>query len=171
MHLKDREITVLGAGVADAEPQPEEFPVIAHLGDDVFEAIVAPMTPALFELGDAGGQIQFVVGNQHLFGRYLVEAGQGSHCLAGEIHIGVGDEQPHILSLDQDAGDVTMELGLFTQAGVVPAGQLLHIPGARIVAGLGILGARITQTDDQFDLACHAQSLHSQQPEAECLGQ
>ena len=57
-----------------------------------------------------------------------------------------------ILPVHQEAGGVAEELGLFAQADIVPACQLLHIPGARIVAGLGIFGAGITQPDNQFDL-------------------
>ncbi|MNH27141.1 hypothetical protein D3C79_872370 [compost metagenome] len=108
--------------MTDPEAQPEEVIVVAHPGDDVFQAIVAAVTAALLELGDAGGQIQFVVGHQYLFGDYLVEAGQGRHRLAGEVHVGVRDEQPHILPLHQDAGGVAEELGLFAQADIVPAG-------------------------------------------------
>ncbi|MNV74383.1 hypothetical protein D3C71_1675960 [compost metagenome] len=113
---------LLGTGMTDPEAQPEEVIVVAHPGDDVFQAIVAAVTATLLELGDAGGQIQFVVGHQYLFGDYLVEAGQGRHRLAGEVHVGVRDEQPHILPLHQDAGGVAEELGLFAQADIVPAG-------------------------------------------------
>lgn len=147
---------LLGARVTYPQSQPEEIIVVAHSGNDVLEAVMAAVAAALLEFGDAGGQVQLIVGHQHGFRLDLVEAGERGHRLAGEVHVGVRDEQPHILAIHLDAGGVAEELGLFAQADVVPACQLLHIPGARIVAGLGIFGAGITQPDNQFDLTCHA---------------
>lgn len=147
---------LLGARMADAKAQPEEVIVVAHPGDDVLEAVMAAVTAPLLELGDAGRQVQLVVGHQDLLRGDLVEARERRHGLAGEIHVGVRDKQPHILPVHQEAGGVAEELGLFAQADIVPACQLLHIPGARIMAGLGIFGAGITQPDNQFDLTCHA---------------
>ncbi len=147
---------LLGARVTYPQPQPEEIVVVAHLGNDVLEAVMAAVPAALLEFGDAGGQVQLIVGHQHGFRLDLVEAGQRSHRLAGEVHVGVRDEQAHILAIHLNAGGVAEELGLFAQADIVPACQLLHIPGARIVASLGIFRAGIAQPHDQFDLACHA---------------
>ncbi len=147
---------LLGTGMTYPQTQPEKVIVVAHPGDDVLEAVVAAVAAALLELGDAGGQVQFVVGHQDLFWGYLVETRERCHGLAGEVHVGVRDEQAYILPVHQDAGGVAEELGLFAQADIVPAGQLLHIPGPRIVAGLGIFGAGISQPDNQFDLTCHA---------------
>lgn len=147
---------LFAAGMADPETQPEEVIVVAHLGDDVLEAVMATVTTTLLELGDARRQIQFVMGYQNRFRLNLIKTRQCGHRLAREVHIGVRDEQPHILPLDQDAGSMAEELGFFTQADIVPAGQLLHIPGARVVAGLGIFRAGVAQSDDQFDFACHA---------------
>ncbi len=147
---------LLGSGMADPEAQPEEVIVVAHLGDDVLEAVMAAVTTTLLELGDARGQIQFIMGHQNRFRLNLIKTRQSGDRLAGEVHVGVRDEQSHILPINQNAGSVAEELGLFAQADIVPAGQLLHIPGARIVAGFGIFRAGIAQSDDQFDLACHA---------------
>ena len=147
---------LLGARVTYPQPQPEEIIVVAHPGNDVLEAVVATVAAALLEFGDAGGQVQLIVGHQHGFRLDLVEARQCGHRLAGEVHVGVRDEQAHILAIHLDAGGVAEELGLFAQADVVPACQLLHIPGPGVVAGLGIFRAGIAQTHDQFDLACHA---------------
>ena len=50
-------------GVADTQAQAREVLVVAEGGDDIAQAIVAAVAAALLKACDAGGEIQFVVGD------------------------------------------------------------------------------------------------------------
>ncbi|MPM75360.1 hypothetical protein SDC9_122352 [bioreactor metagenome] len=53
---------------------------------DVAQAVVAGVAAAAFELGLAGGEVQFVMRHQDLVWLDLEEARKGRHRFAREVH-------------------------------------------------------------------------------------
>ena len=65
---------------------------VAELGDDVAQPVVPAMTAALLELGDAGGHVEFIVGDQDGFDGNAEEVRQRRHRLTAAVHIGGGNQ-------------------------------------------------------------------------------
>ena len=61
--------------MTDADTQTVKLFVITHLADDVLEAVMAAVTAAQFEAGDARRQIQLVMGDEDRFHRDLEKLG------------------------------------------------------------------------------------------------
>lgn len=85
--------------VADAKPQAVEVVLVAELRDDVAQAVVPTMAAASLELGNAWGQIEFVVCHQYRFRLDAEEIGQGRYGLAAAVHVGGGDQQTNVVAL------------------------------------------------------------------------
>jgi len=91
--------------MADTQAQAMKAVLIAELGDDVAQPVVPAMTAALLELGDAGGHVEFIVGDQDGLGRNSEKAGQCRHRLTAAVHVGGGDEQADIFALMAELAD------------------------------------------------------------------
>ena len=74
---------------------------------DVPQPVVARVSPALFELGFARWQIQFVVDNQHLFRGNFEETRHRGHGLARAVHVGLRLHQPDALPTHVGPGHQT----------------------------------------------------------------
>jgi hypothetical protein len=79
--------------MADPQPQPPEIRR-RQAGLDVFQAIVPAVAAALLEPDAARFEVEVVMDDQGFFGGDLVEAGQRSDRLAGEVHVGHRLQQP-----------------------------------------------------------------------------
>src|SRR6185436_11643576 len=84
---------------ADAEAQA---PVVmrADALRDVAQAVVAGDAAALLQAGDAGLEVQLVMGHENLFRLDLEEAGKHLHRAAAPVHEALGEEQPGTGGLD-----------------------------------------------------------------------
>jgi len=136
--------------VADAEPQAMEVILVAELGDDVAQAVVPAVAAALFELGDAGWHVEFVVGHQDFFGFDLEEIGQGRHGLAAAVHVGGGDEQANFAPLVNELAHQAEILAIDREVDALALGHALNEKGPCIVPGLVVFGAGVTQANDQL---------------------
>ena len=78
--------------MANAQAQAVEIILIAELRDDVAQPVMPAVPAALFELGDAGRQVEFVVGDQYGLRGNPEEVRQRGNCLAAAIHKGGRDQ-------------------------------------------------------------------------------
>ncbi|MNG25150.1 hypothetical protein D3C84_1099620 [compost metagenome] len=74
--------------MADAKPQTVKVLVVAELRNNVAQAVVPTVAAAFLELGDAGRQVEFVVGNQDGIWRDAEKVRQCSNGLAATVHVG-----------------------------------------------------------------------------------
>ncbi len=77
--------------MSHADAQTVEIPVAAQGIDDIPHAVMATMTAALFETGDAHLEIDLVIGHQHIGRVDLVEITDRRNRLAATIHEGGGE--------------------------------------------------------------------------------
>ena len=73
------------AWVANAEPQTVEIIVVPQLRDDVAQPVVTSVAAAQLELGNAGREIQFVVGLLYGLRFNAVETGKCRYGLAASV--------------------------------------------------------------------------------------
>ncbi len=144
---------VLVARMADADAQAVEVRVIAELVLDVFQAVVAAVAAAELDFCHAGRQIQLVVRHQDLVGFDAVEIGHRQHRFAAQVHEGGRHQQAHVVARQIQTGGVAEELALFFQLLIVALCQQIDVPGAGVVACLGVFRARVGQADYQFNTA------------------
>jgi len=137
--------------VANAKPQAVKGILIAELRDDVAQAVVPAVSAALFELGDAGRQVQFVVGHQDFFRRDAEESSQCRDGLAATVHVGGGNQQTNILTLVTEAPGQAEIFAIGHQVDTLGVGDALNKKGPRVMPGLFVFGAWISQANDQFD--------------------
>lgn len=127
-----------------------EVILVAELGDDVAQAVVPAVAAALFELGDAGWHVEFVVGHQDLFRLELEEIGQGRHGLAAAVHVGGGDEQTNFAPLVVEFAHQAEIFAIHSKVDALAGCHALNEKGPCIVPGLVVFGAGVTQANDQF---------------------
>src|SRR5690606_18988438 len=138
------------AGVTDAQAQAVEAVLIAELGNDVAQPVVPAVSAALFELGDAGRHVEFVVGHQDGFRLDAEESRQRGDGLSAAVHEGGGDQQTNIAAL---MGEFTRQVKILFvegQAHAFAVGQTLNEKSPCVMPGLVVFGAWITQADDQL---------------------
>jgi hypothetical protein len=137
--------------VANAEPQTVKGILIAQLRDDVAQAIVPAMPAALLELGNAGRQVQFVMGHQDFFGFDPEEARKRRYSLAAAVHVGGGNQQTNILTLMREASGQAKIFAIGHQVYTLGVGDALNKKGPRVMPGLFVFCAWISQANDQFN--------------------
>src|SRR5690554_7237154 len=76
----------------------------AQVGNGVPKTVVAAVTAAFLELGRAGRQVEFIVGDKNLFGGNLEKVRQGFDCGAAAVHKGAGVQQVQVEALPLNAG-------------------------------------------------------------------
>ena len=79
------------AGMADAESQPPE--ILADVRNGVAQSVVAAVTAALLQAHAAHRQIEFVVRDEDVLRRDLVEFAELSDRQTAAIHVGRGLQQ------------------------------------------------------------------------------
>ena len=142
------------ARVADAKPQAVEVVLVAELRDDVAQAVVPTMATAALELGDAWGQVEFVMCHQDRFRLDAEEIGQGRHGLAATVHVGGGDEQTNVVALMAELSRQAEIFAVSGQRDALGAGNAFNEKSPCVMPGLFVFGAGVTQADDQLD-GCH----------------
>lgn len=139
------------AWVADAKPQAVKGILVAQLRDDVAQPVVPAMPAALFELGDAGWQVEFVMRHQDFFGLDAEETGQCRHGLAAAVHVGGGYQQTNVLTLVRKTPGQAEIFAIGHKVDTLFLGDALNKKGPCVMPGLFVFGAWITQANDQFD--------------------
>jgi len=124
--------------------------LIAQLRDDVAQAIVPAMPAALLELGNAGRQVQFVMGHQDFFGFDPEEPRKRRDSLAAAVHVGGGNQQTNILTLMRKASGQAEILAIGHQVYTLGVGDALNKKGPRVMPGLFVFCAWISQANDQL---------------------
>lgn len=137
--------------VADAKPQAVEVVLVAELRDDVAQAVVPTMATAALELGDARGQVEFVMCHQDRFRLDAEEIGQGRHGLAATVHVGGGDEQTNVVALMAELSRQAEIFAVSGQRDALGAGNAFNEKSPCVMPGLFVFGAGVTQADDQLD--------------------
>ena len=154
----------LAGRVADAGADAAEV-AAAHLVDDGTQAVVASMAAAHLDAHVAGGNIELVVDYEQLLGLDLVLAAELGDGTARGIHVRLRLDQ-HNLALaalflgvvDVDERDLGACL-VFPVRDAGLTGQLVDCLKAGVVAGLGILIARVAKSGNHANLkrlcSCH----------------
>ncbi len=93
-----------------ADPQAVKILVVAQRRNDVSQAVMAPVSAALFEPCSAGRNVQLIVGDEYFLGSNFVEASDGGNSLAGAVHKGGGNNQAKVVASVVDAAGQTKEL-------------------------------------------------------------
>ena len=119
----------------------------AQVGDDVFQAVVAPGGAAAADAELALGQGDVVRDDQDPLRGDLIEPGGLPHGFAGEVHVGHGLHQQD--GLAAELGRVGQGLIFYPLDGDVGSvSQLVYHEEADVMAGPVILGTGVAQTDD-----------------------
>ena len=117
------------------------------MGDDVFQAVVAPGGAAAADAELALGQGDVVRDDQNPLRGDLIEPGGLPHGFAGEVHVSHGLHQQD--GLAAELGRVGQGLIFYPLDGDVGSvSQLVYHEEADVVAGPVILGTGVAQTDD-----------------------
>ncbi len=98
---------VLDARMADAEPQTAIL--LAAMGVDRFDAVVAAVAAADLDAGFCRRQIQLVIDDGDILRMQLVEAHGFADRLAGEVHEGLRLHQQNPFAADFTLGDLGLE--------------------------------------------------------------
>ena len=142
------------ARMIDPDAQTPEYtpPQGAH---DIPKTIVPRMTASLLEADGTRGKIQFIVRHQQLFlGNPEVTRKAGDR-LTTAVHVGGWLEQPAFMAVDMNPAGLSMKSGFVPENASVAPGQQIDEPETRVMTGLAVLPARITQTDDETDWGRH----------------
>ena len=129
-------------GMADAKPQAVKGILVAELRDDVAQPVMPAVPATLFEFGDAGRHVEFVVGHQNRFRRNAEEVRQCRDGLAAAVHKGGGDQQTNIAALMGEFARQAKVLFVDAQVDALAVRQALNEKGPCIVPGLVVFGAR-----------------------------
>jgi hypothetical protein len=138
------------AWVAYAKPQTMKGVLIAKLRDDVAQPVVTAMAAALFEFGNARGQVELIVSHQNRFGRNAIETGKRRDGLAAAVHVRGGDQQTNILTLVREAPGQAKKFALGDEIDPLPVSDTLNKKGPCVVPGLFVFSAWISQANDQL---------------------
>src|SRR5450759_2861486 len=146
----------INAGLADANPQPTEL-LIAKLGDDRAQAVVAPGRPAFTESQLAVGEREVVGHDEHLAQGCMLAGKRLAHGQTRLVHEGQGLDERQvkaaISALDYGRG-VTVA-ALAAPAG--PVGQPVEDHPADVVPRLLVLRARVAEAhDDLHRFSCES---------------
>ncbi|MNE59628.1 hypothetical protein D3C80_1547360 [compost metagenome] len=139
--------------MADANAQTVEVRVITEFTLNIFQTVMAAVTATEFNFRHARRDIQLVMGDQNFIRLNAVELRHCQYCFAAEVHKGGRHQQTHVLTGQRQAGGIAKKLTFFFQLLVVLAGEEVDVPGTGVMAGLGVLGAGIGQSNDQFNAA------------------
>ena len=133
----------------NADAQTGEAAFVAEAGDHALHAVVAVVAAAGFQTADAHRKGHFVVGDQNLLRRDLVEARQGADRLAGQVHVGGRQQQPRFSAKQAGAASKPLELALRRERRTEARGQRLKPARADVVPGAGVARAGIAEAGDQ----------------------
>lgn len=139
------------ARVANADPQTVKGILIAKLRDDVPQPVVTAVPAALLELGDAGWQIEFVVGHQYFLRLDTEKAGKRRDGLAAAVHVSGGNQQTNVLTLVTEAPGQAEIFAIGDKVDPLCVRDALNKKGPRVMPSLFVFGAWISQANDQFD--------------------
>src|SRR5690606_1987809 len=121
--------------LAYAQTQTVKTIVVTQAGDGVAQPIMSTMPATLLAFHHTGGQIQFVVGDEDFLGGDAVEARHGGDGLAAAVHVGGGDKQANILTVEGEATGQAKKLFFLAQRQVMHLGEALNKKGARVMPG------------------------------------
>ena len=103
---------------------------------------MSTVSAALLEARRTRVDIEFIVGDEHLFGGDLVELGEGRYGLATAVHKGGGDQQAQVVTCKLTPAGQAEKLRLGLQGGAARTGQRRDKPGSRVVARAIVFAAR-----------------------------
>src|SRR5690554_3233830 len=128
----------------------------AQVGNGVPKTVVAAVTAAFLELGRAGRQVEFIMGDKNLFGGNLEKVRQGFDCGAAAVHKGAGVQQVQVEALPLNAGIQPVVLLFGAQRLARIAGQRFDEQGAGVVAGILVVGTGVPQSNHHDNILCHS---------------
>src|SRR5690606_1878862 len=109
--------------------------VRAEMRDDITQAVVAAVSPALFQPKGAWRQVDLVVRNQDPLHRHLEKIAGGAHGLPGTVHEGHGLEKANVMAADIDPRHFAVEFLLGLETPAETAREFIDQPEAGVVAG------------------------------------
>ena len=101
----------------------------------------------------AGGLGDIVAQDDDVVGGDLEKARQRGDGIAGEVHVGQGFQQHHLVAVHLALAPQALKLG-FADADAPFARQRVQRGKARVVAGAVVFGLRVAQAGDQPDIVC-----------------
>jgi len=93
--------------------------------------------------------------NQDTFDGYFKEIGICCNALSTEIHKCHGLDEFYIMTIDVNAAGITVVFFFCFKVTIKGFGQFIDKPEARVMAGLLVLIAGITQADNEIDCFIH----------------
>lgn len=119
--------------------------LVAHVLDDVAEAVLPAVAAVLAATDAAYVQINVVAEDEQVVGLHLVPRHQGLHGLAREVHVSLRFCKQAFLARDVHLHGERL---VFAFPVLVRVGEFFDRHEARVVVGVGILRTRISETDD-----------------------
>jgi hypothetical protein len=132
--------------MADAQPDPEK--IRAEMGLDGAQAVMAGMAAALLDFQLTGGEVELVVENYDIIDGNLEELGAFGDGLAGEVHEGLGFQEKGFRAAQGTLRQQPVEFASEWCTSVV-FGDAVDGHEAYVVPGLGVLGAGVSEADEQ----------------------
>ncbi len=108
---------------------------------------MARKASAFPDLEPAEVEVAFVVDDEHCVRLDLEEARRGADRSARVVHVRLGFEQRHLVSVHTDLGELAGELAL--PRAVVPTRELVHDHPANVVPVVRVLPTGIAEPDDE----------------------
>lgn len=129
-------------------PHAHALEIGADMLGNAAQAVVTRVATAILDPKPPGREIEFIVEHDHVAGVQLVKAhglGDGS---SGVVHEGMRLQRKHLLAGNQPLGHFALK-ALAVGRKVMAADDFVHRHEADVMAIVGILGARIAESDQQ----------------------
>src|SRR5690606_4556356 len=133
--------------MADADPNPYE--VVAEVGTDRAQTVVAGIATADLHLHSAGGKVQLVVEDNHVLQVDFEESCRFADRAPALVHVGHGLKQQNALAADGPFRRLALKPAAPWRE-PVPLGNPIDSHEADVVAMAGVLVARIAQSDKKL---------------------
>jgi hypothetical protein len=132
---------VPAGGTSDTDTNSEELSR-SQMFDNRLHTMVASVAPFHFEFDAAEMEIEIVVGNDQIVGRYREMRTQIGYRLAAGIHIGQRQGEHDRLRFDR-ALPINCRREMVPQGNMTGCPQAIDEPEAYVMAGISIMRARI----------------------------
>ena len=116
-----------------------------------------PGTAGFADAQAAGGQINVIINDKQIFQRHFIPIKQFADALAGEIHERLRGAEDDALAVHGRFGQQPLALALVQRYAPLAAEHFQRIE-PRVMAGMGVLRARIPQPNDDQCFLFHGDS-------------
>jgi hypothetical protein len=107
-------------------------------------------TTALFEPDDACREVKLVMHDQYFFWHYFEEMCQRADRFAAFVHVGIGDQKFHFLTINVRRRDLAKKFFFFLEGCRLLISKPGNEPDTNVVPGSRVLCSRVSNANHQL---------------------